>query len=117
MNKRIVHIVVALLVSFLLLVVAGVVPFWMPMMDQLIVLVLVAVLLTLWAAFVMLEGAGDEREVVLKMQAGRIAYLSGIGVLSVALVYQGVHQAIDPWIAVALIAMVIAKLIARWYTE
>ncbi len=117
MSKTYFHIGVAGVLTFLLLVLADLVPFWMPMMGEMIALLLVVVLLVLWAGFVLQENAQDEREVVLKMHAGRVAYLGGLGFLMLALVVQGMNHAIDPWVAGALAVMVVAKLAARLYLE
>jgi len=116
MNK-IIQISVAVLLAFLLLVLADLVPFWMPMMGEMIALMLVVVLLVVWAGFVMQEQAHDEREVLLKMKSGRIAYLSGLGMLLIALLVQGFAHDIDPWIAITLAVMVVVKLLARLYEE
>lgn len=107
----------ALLLSFVLMVLADLVPFWMPMMGEMLALLLVTVLMLVWAGFVMQETARDEREVQLKMKSGRIAYLSGLGVLTLALIVQGLSHAIDPWITLALAVMVLAKLLARVFEE
>jgi uncharacterized membrane protein len=117
MNKTYLHVVVAGLLAFFLLVLADLVPFWMPMMGEMMALLLVVVLLIIWAGFVLQEVAHDEREVLLKMKSGRVAYLSGLGVLTLALVVQGLNEAIDPWIAIALAVMVIAKLVTRFFLE
>lgn len=117
MNKNIFHFLVAAVLSFFLLTLADLVPFWMPMMGEVIALLIVVVLLLVWSGFVMLEVAHDEREVLLKMRSGRVAYLSGLGVLTLALVVQGLSHDIDPWIAVALSVMVIAKLATRYLEE
>ena len=117
MNKTYLHIFVAVALTFFLAVLADLVPFWMPMMGEMTVLLIASVLLVLWAGFVMQETAHDEREVVLKMKAGRIAYLSGLGVLMVALIIQGFAHSIDPWITGALAVMVVSKLLARLYLE
>lgn len=117
MNKRITHTAVALLIGFFLLVIADGVPFWMPMMGELVALICVTVLLLLWASFVLTETAADEREVFLKTQSGRVAYLAGLGVLLVALVVQGLMHTVDPWIPAALATMVLAKHFARLYLE
>lgn len=117
MNKKYLHIIVALVLAFFLLVLADLVPFWMPMMGELMALLLVVVLLIVWAGFVLKEVAHDEREVLLKMKAGRVAYLSGLGVLTLGLVVQGIGEVIDPWIAIALAVMVISKLLTRLYLE
>ena len=117
MNKNFLHTVVAILVIFLLLVLADLIPFWMPMMGELVALLLVSVGLIVWAGFILQEQAQDEREVLLKMKSGRIAYVSGLAILLIALVVQGLEHQIDPWIAISLGVMVAAKLIARTYLE
>lgn len=117
MNKKYLHIIVAGVLAFFLLALADLVPFWMPMMGEMTALLLVVILLLVWAGFVLQENAHDEREVLLKMKAGRVAYLSGLGVLMLALVVQGMNHTIDPWIAVALAVMVVTKLFTRLYEE
>ena len=117
MNNTYIQISVALILTFFLLTLADFVPFWMPMMGEMTALVLVTSLLIVWAGFVIQEKAHDEREVILKMKAGRVAYVSGLGVLMVALVVQGVQHSIDPWIAIALAVMVVSKLLTRLFIE
>jgi uncharacterized membrane protein len=117
MSKKYFHIVVAAILTFLLLALADLIPFWMPMMGEMVALLLVVVLLILWAGFVLQENAQDEREVLLKMNAGRTAYLSGLGFLMLALIVQGINHVIDPWIAGALAVMVVSKLATRLYLE
>ncbi len=117
MNKNYLHIIVAGVLAFFLLALADLIPFWMPMMGEMIALLIVSILMLTWVGFVMKEVAHDEREVLLKMKSGRIAYLSGLGVLMLALIVQGFAHAIDPWIAIALAVMVLSKLFARLYEE
>lgn len=117
MNKTYIHITVAATITFALLALADLLPFWMPMMGEMLALLLVVILLILWAGFVMQETAHDEREVILKMHAGRVAYLSGLGILMLALIVQGLAHDIDPWIALALATMVVSKLLTRLYLE
>ena len=117
MNKKYLQIGVALVLAFFLLALADLIPFWMPMMGEMTALLVVVLLMLVWAGFVMQENAHDEREVLLKMKSGRVAYLSGLGVLMIALVEQGFAHAIDPWIAVALAVMVLAKLSSRFFQE
>jgi protein-S-isoprenylcysteine O-methyltransferase Ste14 len=116
MNKLI-PTTVAVTLCFLLLVLADLVPFWMPMMGEMVALLIVVVLLLIWGGYVMQEDARDEREVELKMRSGRVAYLGGLSFLMLALIVQGLNHAIDPWIAGALAVMVGAKLLARLYIE
>lgn len=117
MNKNYLHIVVAGVLAFFLLALADLIPFWMPMMGEMIALLVVVILMLVWAGFVMQEVAHDEREVILKMKSGRLAYLSGLGVLMVALIVQGFAHTIDPWIAVTIAVMVVSKLISRFCFE
>ncbi len=91
--------------------------YWMPDMAAMFALIAAAALAAVWAGFVAKERGGDEREVQNRMYAGRVAYLSGIAVLTIALVVQGLAHTIDPWIPLALGIMVVAKLGARWYAD
>lgn len=117
MKNNLAHIAVAILVVVSLLFLVDPFMYWMPPMAGMAALVLACVLLLVWAGFVMYESAVDEREAMLRMNAGRVAYLAGIGVLTVALLVQGLSHTIDPWIAGALAAMVIAKVGARVFYD
>ncbi len=116
-NTNYIHIVVAGALAFFLLALADLVPFWMPMMGEMMALLVVVILLLVWVGFVVKEKAVDEREVTLKMRSGRVAYLSGLVILTFALIVQGFEHAIDPWIAVTLAVMVVAKLATWLYLE
>jgi hypothetical protein len=117
MNNNYLYIGVSLVLAFFLLVLADLVPFWMPMMGEMTALLIVAVLLAVWVGYVVKENAHDEREVVLTMKSGRVAYLSGLAVLMLALIVQGFGHAIDPWVPVALAVMVVTKLGTRLFLE
>lgn len=86
-------------------------------MDAMIVLLIVTVLMLIWAGYIMFEKATDEREIVLRMHAGRIAYLGGVTILTVGLIVQGFAHTIDPWIVGTLCIMVLTKLVARVYED
>ena len=91
--------------------------FWMPdMMHESMLIVLLA-LFAGFAAFVMRERTGDERENMLRMFSGCVGYLAGATVLVVAIALQGFHGAADPWLIFALLAMLGGKLGARILTE
>ncbi len=117
MNKSQIHILIGVVLAFFLLTLADLVPFWMPMMGEMVALLVVVVLMLVWVGFIMQEKAKDEREVLLKMKSGRMAYLSGLGVLTIALIVQGMAHDIDPWVAGALAAMVVSKLLTRLFLE
>lgn len=86
---------------------------WMPTPAQMAVVLVAAILAVVYGGFVLKEGVGDERETLHRMLAGRAAFLTSVGTLTLALIYQGVTHAVDPWIPAALALTIIAKLIAR----
>lgn len=91
--------------------------FWMPSMLATAVLLSTAVLALIYAGFVLKETSRDEREMLHRMFAGRAAYLTGISVLTLALLYEGLTRGIDPWIPATLACMVIAKVVAHAFAE
>lgn len=117
MHKPVLFSSLTIIITFCLLVLADLVPFWMPMMGELVALVGVTVLLLVWAGLVVSESAHDEREIVIASRSGRVAYMAGLLVLVVALVVQGWLHMIDPWVPIALAVMVSAKLLARLYLD
>ena len=117
MANKLFYIGTAVFLVGLLVLLSDPLMLWMPAGAQMTALLGAAVLACVWAGFVMYERASDEREMLHKMHAGRVAYLSGIAVLTLALVFQGFAHDIDPWISVALGTMVISKLVSRFYSE
>lgn len=84
--------------------------FWMPGMLPMLVLGLLIAVFGTFAAFVLREHAGDEREDAHRMRAGRVAFLAGSAVLIAGIATQGLTGSIDPWLVLALSTMVILKL-------
>jgi len=117
MNKNYLHIIVASVLAFFLLALADLIPFWMPMMGEMLALLFVTVLILVWMGFILFEHASDEREAVLKYQSGRMAYLAGLVMLLAALIVQGFAHSIDPWVPVTLAVMVVVKQVTRMYLE
>lgn len=117
MKNNLVHTLVALAALVCLLLLTDPFMYWMPETMVMVVLVVVTALLSVWVGFVVSERAADEREAEHRMFAGRIAYLSGIAILALALLVQGLAHAIDPWIAAALAVMIISKLVAHYYSS
>lgn len=117
MSDKHLHIIVGAVLAFFLLALGGFVPFWMPMMGEMIALLIVILLMIVWVAFIMQEKTTDEREVALKLRSTRIAYLSGLGILTAALIAQTLSHTMDPWIPVAVAVMVVVKLFTRLYIE
>lgn len=117
MHKKIMFVGLPLVIGFLLLVLGDLIPFWMPMMGELVALTVVTVLLLVWAGLIVAEATADERDVQITMLSGRLAYVSGLLMLALALVVQGITHEIDPWIPVTLAVMVGAKLLGRLYFD
>ena len=117
MKNKLSYIITAVILVTLLVLLSDPFMLWMPASLQMMTILGTAVVAIVWAGFVMYEKSHDERETIHKLHAGRIAYLSGIGVLTLALIVQGFSHDIDPWISIALGVMVISKLIARFYSE
>ena len=116
-KQNTVHAVLALLTLISLGLLTDPFMYWMPERVRLLILVGVTVLLCALFGFALRERASDEREAMHRMLAGRIAYLSGIAVLTVALLVQGLSHRVDPWIGAALAAMVLGKLVAHLYID
>ena len=91
--------------------------FWMPDILVMCMLTLTVITFVLFALFILREKAQDEREVVNKMLSGRVAFIAGSGVLVVGIIIQELHQALDPWLVLALVVMVLAKLFTRIYRD
>jgi len=85
------------------------------MVSMLVVGMIVAFLT--FAAVIFKEKSSDERETIHILTAGRISYLVGVAVLVIGIVVQGVSHNIDPWLVIALCAMVFFKLLSRMYSR
>ncbi len=90
---------------------------WMPTMFMSMILGVFVIVFILFAAFLWKESHGDEREERHRLMAGRIGFLSGAGILVIGIIVQSLQHTLDPWLLVSLCAMVLAKLIARIYTN
>jgi hypothetical protein len=90
----------------------------MPPPVAMTALLLSSVLVCLFGAFVLNERAGDERETLHRLEAGRVAYLLGVGVLTLGVLVQGLTEhEVDVWLALSLGVMLVAKLATRLYVE
>ncbi len=113
MTNRIAEYLIACALVTLLGLLANPFMVWMPSPTQMMLVLVAAILAVVYGGFVYKETVEDEREVLHRMLAGRTAFLASVAVLTVALLYQGVTHAVDPWIPAALAVTILAKLIAR----
>jgi len=111
------EIIIALI--FLILMFLCLDPFdWlMPSMAQMLFLVLLVLVAAIFSTFVWREGKGDERELMHRMLAGRIAFLAGIIILLIAIVIQSLNHQLDHWLIITLGVMVIAKIVGLLYGQ
>lgn len=91
--------------------------FWMPNSVVYMAIAGLIVLFALFVGFVWKEQVRDEREQLHKMIAARIGYLFGVGVLVVGIIGQTFFSSVDPWLVIALGAMIVAKLISFLYSS
>jgi len=91
--------------------------FWMPDMMVMGMLTFLLGLFGVFASFILREKVTDEREGVHRTLAGRNAFLAGSGVLTLAIVVQGYTHSVDPWLVVALVAMIIVKIGSRIWSD
>lgn len=85
------------------------------MVSMLIVTLIISFLT--FAAYLFREKSSDEREAIHILTAGRISYLVGVGTLILGVIAQAIKHDIDPWIVIALCAMVLSKLLSRIYSN
>lgn len=91
--------------------------FWMPDMMVVSMLAVILVLFALFASFVLREKAVDERDDQHKALAGRNAFLAGSAILILGITVQGYSHAVDAWLVVALIVMVVTKIGTRIWSD
>lgn len=72
------------------------------------------IVLALW---VWRETSADEREDHHRLVIGRWAYLVGSGILITGIVAQSIRGTVDPWLAWALMGMVLSKVIGSVYSR
>lgn len=107
-----------IIVTALLVILAALLwnPYWMPMGAVFAVLVCFVVALGGFVAFLWRERGGDEREVLIRQVASRVAYLCGAVVLAVGIIYQTLSaHAVDPWLIAAFMVVVLAKAVGYGY--
>lgn len=101
----------------LALLLANPMELWMPSMAYMAALAGAIVALATFLVFVVHEQEGDERDNEHRSFAGRVAFLAGAGVLLLGVALQTLSHRLDLWLVTALVAMVVAKVLARLYSE
>lgn len=89
----------------------------MPMDFDKMLVVLLIILFLSFSAVIWKENSLDERENLHRLNAGRLSFLVGSGLLVVAIILQSLKHHIDPWLIYILIAMVLTKVASRIYSN
>ena len=116
-GKFLAEISVALVLVILLVLIVNPFDVFMPSMLQLMAAAIAVVVFGIFSSFVLREEASDEREEKHRSLAGRVAFLRGSAVLLVGIVVEVWRDMLDPWLILALVAMVVAKIVTRMYSE
>jgi len=117
MKNNVLEKVVALALIVIAILLLNPFHFWMPDMMVMGMLAGALVLFGVFASFILREDSLDERDELHRTLAGRNAFLAGSGVLIMGIVVQGYSHTVDPWLVVALIAMVVVKIATRIWSD
>jgi len=91
--------------------------FWMPNTVVICMLAITLGLFAFFASFVLGENKFDEREEKHRALAGRNAFLIGAGLLTLGIVIQSYTHTVDPWLVIALTAMIVVKITTRMWSD
>jgi hypothetical protein len=91
--------------------------FWMPDMMVVGMLIFALVVFGIFAGYVLRERVVDERDAMHETLAGRNAFLAGVTMVLVGILWQGLQHAVDPWLVVVLVTMLLAKIITRVWSD
>lgn len=116
-NKSTIEIIISSILIILSILILNPFHFWMPDMMLFIILVLTFVVFAFFAVFVIREEAIDERAIVHRMLAGRIAFISGSAILTIGIITQAIKDSVDVWLVATLVVMILSKLITRIYSD
>ena len=112
-KEMLTEVVSALVFAAITLLLVNPLDFWMPNMMHMTLLALGVAVFGVFVLLVLRESVADERDDIHRMRAGRIAFLTGGSILLLAVVVQSLAHAVDPWVAGALLSMVLAKVGTR----
>lgn len=77
----------------------------------------VLVLFGIFASFILREKSTDERDSQHRTLAGRNAFLAGSAVIILGIIIQGLSHAVDEWLVITLIVMVVTKIGTRIWSD
>ena len=116
-NKFLTEISISTILIILLALLLDPFKILMTTQVQMMMIALILIIFVSFSIFVWKEKSRDEREQLHKQIASRFAYLSGASVLILAIIYQTFKHTLDPWIVIALIIMILAKIGGSLYAN
>lgn len=112
MSTSLIHeVIIGSILLIALLLYASTIGAWMPSMVQMISLIGLLLVFAIFASFVWKERPRDERELLHRALAGRLAFLAGAIMLVAAITVQALRHQVDYWLVATLAVMVIVKLV------
>lgn len=117
MNERTKQLFLGALIILLAVFLLNPLNFWMPGSIAMVALIGLILAFGFYATFVVREKADDERELMVRAFSGRIAFLSGSAIVLVGILSQSLDHNMDPWLVVALTAMISSKILANLYID
>ncbi len=116
-NNLKIEVVVSLVLVVLTVLLLNPLHFWMPNMMHMMMLALTLVVFAFFAVFILREKVLDERDAAHRMLSGRVAFITGSTLLTIGIVVQSLQDAVDVWLVIVLVTMVLSKLITRVYSD
>ncbi|PCH91298.1 hypothetical protein COB18_01330 [Candidatus Kaiserbacteria bacterium] len=115
-NNVTIEIITGLLLAILVAVLTYAHEAWMPNMATMVTLALIVAAFGIFAVYVWGEDQVDEREQLIRFVASRAAFLATGSVLLIGIIVETLidHQP-SPWLGLALVVMVGAKIIGHAY--
>lgn len=111
------EIVVSVILLILLGLLLNPLGLWMPSNLHMMIVIVLLIIFTVFAGFILRENAKDEREGLHRMMADRIAFLVGAGILVIGIIVQSFQNTLNLWLVLALSIMIFAKIIGLIYSR
>lgn len=109
------EVVVSLILVIFLILLLNPLDLFMPQPIHMMMIIGLALIFFIFVSLVWREKAADERESLHRYIAGRFAYLTGVTILTAGVIVQSLRHALDSWLVVTLVAMILAKTIGSLY--
>jgi len=89
----------------------------MPQSTEMMLIFFMLLSFIVFSAILWKEKSFDERDNLHRLNAGRFSFFIGTLVIITGIIVQSFKHNIDPWLIYVLIAMVLAKIASRIYTQ